>query len=48
MGYKSVIGSTLALLGKIEKRLGHLEEHLSGKGLARFLGKFPARFQHSP
>jgi len=27
MGDKSVIGSTLALFGKIEKRLGHLEEH---------------------
>jgi hypothetical protein len=28
MGDKSVIGPTLALFGKIEKRLGHLEEHL--------------------
>lgn len=27
MGDKSVIGPTLALFGKIEKRLGHLEEH---------------------
>jgi len=28
MGDKSVIGPTLALFGKIEKRLGHLEEYL--------------------
>ena len=28
MGDKSVIGPTLTLFGKIEKRLGHLEEHL--------------------
>lgn len=28
MGDKSVIGPTLALLGKIEKRLGHFKEHL--------------------
>jgi hypothetical protein len=28
MGDKRVIGPPLAFFGKIEKRLGHLEEHL--------------------